>query len=51
MHHAEELGGAEGLNQEVLKRWISEKERREQLEKRNAELAREVRGLKNATSS
>lgn len=51
IHHAEELGGAEGLNQEVLKRWISEKERREQLEKRNAELAREVRGLKNATSS
>jgi DNA polymerase III gamma/tau subunit len=50
-HHAEDLGGAEGLNQEVLKRWISEKERREQLERRNAELAREIREMKTATST
>ena len=31
---------------EVLRRWLSEKERREQLEKRNTELFRELRLLR-----
>lgn len=40
------MDDVEGLNQEVLKRWVSEKERREQLERRNAEMARELREMK-----
>ena len=39
-------GGAMGFQLEIVKRWASEKERREALEKRNAELVRELRALR-----
>lgn len=38
------------VNQEVVKRWVAEKERREQLERRIAEMARELRQLRGAGS-
>jgi hypothetical protein len=34
------------INKEVLQRWAAEKERREQLEKRNVELTKELRALR-----
>lgn len=37
--------------QEILRRWLSEKERREQLEKRNGELFRELRMLRSQLNS
>jgi hypothetical protein len=39
-------GGREGEEDEVLRRWSAERERRVVLEKRNGELCREVRHLK-----
>lgn len=38
--------GDQQSHQEILRRWLSEKERREQLEKRNGELMREMRALR-----
>ncbi len=39
------------LNKEIERRWVTERERREQLEKRNAEMVRELRQLRAAEAA
>ena len=39
------------MHDEILRRWTSEKERREQLEKRNREMAKEIRSLREKLAS